>query len=182
MSAAGRFCTMRSWTAGGPKWRAWFKQALDAGVAPTAIVEETLRPAMDEVGDRFSRGEFFLPELILSASAMKRATETLRPHLVGTSDAGRQETVVIGTVQGDVHDIGKNLVAATLEGAGYRVVDIGVDVSPGKYVEAVRDNDPAVVGFSALLSTTMVRSPKPSRPWKRRGCARGASLRSAARP
>jgi len=135
------------------------QQALDAGVAPTAIVEETLRPAMGEVGDLFSRGEFFLPQLLLSASAMKIATETLRPHLVGTSDADRQEAVVIGTVQGDVHDIGKNLVAATLEGAGYRVVDIGVDASPGKYVEAVRANDPAVVGFSALLSTTMVQIP-----------------------
>lgn len=135
------------------------QRALDTGVAPTAIVEETLRPAMGEVGDLFSRGEFFLPQLLLSASAMKIATETLRPYLVGTSDADRQEAVVIGTVQGDVHDIGKNLVAATLEGAGYRVVDIGVDASPGKYVEAVRANDPAVVGFSALLSTTMVQIP-----------------------
>jgi 5-methyltetrahydrofolate--homocysteine methyltransferase len=135
------------------------QQALAEGISPTAIVEETLRPAMGEVGDLFSSGEFFLPQLLLSASAMKIATETLRPHLVGTTDAGRQEAVVIGTVQGDVHDIGKNLVAATLEGAGYRVVDIGVDASPGKYVEAVRANDPAVVGFSALLSTTMVQIP-----------------------
>jgi methylmalonyl-CoA mutase cobalamin-binding domain/chain len=135
------------------------QQALAEGISPTAIVEETLRPAMGEVGDLFSRGEFFLPQLLLSASAMKIATETLRPHLVGTTDAGRQEAVVIGTVQGDVHDIGKNLVAATLEGAGYRVVDIGVDASPGNYVEAVRANDPAVVGFSALLSTTMVQIP-----------------------
>jgi methylmalonyl-CoA mutase cobalamin-binding domain/chain len=135
------------------------QRALDAGVAPTAIVEETLRPAMGEVGDLFSRGEFFLPQLLLAASAMKIATETLRPLLVGAAGARRQEAVVIGTVQGDVHDIGKNLVVATLEGAGYRVVDIGVDASPSKYVEAVRANDPAVVGFSALLSTTMVYIP-----------------------
>ncbi len=135
------------------------QQALDEGVSPTTIVEETLRPAMGEVGDLFSSGEFFLPQLLLSASAMKIATETLRPHLAGACDASQQEAVVIGTVQGDVHDIGKNLVVATLEGAGYRVVDIGVDASPGKYVEAVRANDPAVVGFSALLSTTMVYIP-----------------------
>lgn len=135
------------------------QQALDEGVSPTTIVEETLRPAMGEVGDLFSSGEFFLPQLLLSASAMKIATETLRPHLAGASAASQQEAVVIGTVQGDVHDIGKNLVVATLEGAGYRVVDIGVDASPGKYVQAVRANDPAVVGFSALLSTTMVYIP-----------------------
>lgn len=135
------------------------QQALAAGVAPTTIVEETLRPAMGQVGELFSRGEFFLPQLLLAASAMKIATETLRPLLVGAAGVNRQEAVVIGTVQGDVHDIGKNLVVATLEGAGYRVIDLGVDASPGKYVEAVRANDPAVVGFSALLSTTMVYIP-----------------------
>ena len=123
-----------------------------------AIIEETLRPAMGEVGDLFSRGEFFLPQLLLSASAMKIASEHLRP-LLGGEEVGRQETVVIGTVQGDVHDIGKNLVAATLEGAGYRVVDVGVDAPPEKFVDAVRQHDPAVVGFSALLSTTMVKIP-----------------------
>jgi len=135
------------------------QRALDAGVVPAAIVEGTLRPAMGEVGELFSRGEFFLPQLLLAASAMKIATETLRPLLVDAAGVNRQEAVVIGTVQGDVHDIGKNLVVATLEGAGYRVVDIGVDASPSKYVEAVRANDPAVIGFSALLSTTMVYIP-----------------------
>ncbi len=135
------------------------QRALDAGVVPAAIVEGTLRPAMGEVGELFSRGEFFLPQLLLAASAMKIATETLRPLLVDAAGVNRQEAVVIGTVQGDVHDIGKNLVVATLEGAGYRVVDIGVDASPSKYVEAVRAEDPAVVGFSALLSTTMVYIP-----------------------
>ena len=135
------------------------QRALDAGVVPAAIVEGTLRPAMGEVGELFSRGEFFLPQLLLAASAMKIATETLRPLLVDAAGVNRQEAVVIGTVQGDVHDIGKNLVVATLEGAGYRVVDIGVDASPSKYVEAVRAHDPAVIGFSALLSTTMVYIP-----------------------
>lgn len=135
------------------------QQALAEGVSPTAIVEETLRPAMGEVGDLFSRGEFFLPQLLLSASAMKIATETLRPRLVGVAGAGRQETIVIGTVQGDVHDIGKNLVAATLEGAGYQVVDLGVDATPEQFIAAVRQHNPAVVGLSALLSTTMVKIP-----------------------
>ncbi len=135
------------------------QKALDEGVAPMTIVEETLRPAMSEVGDLFSRGEFFLPQLVLSAAAMKNATDRLRPLLAG-QPIGKQETVVLGTVQGDVHDIGKNLVAATLEGAGYRVVDLGVDAPPAKFVEAVRDSDAAVVGFSALLSTTMVNIPR----------------------
>ena len=156
------------------------QRALDAGVAPTAIVEETLRPAMGEVGELFC-GEFFLPQLLLAASAMKMAMETLRPLLVGAAGANRQEAVVIGTVQGDVHDIGKNLVVATLEGAGYRVVDIGVDASPGKYVEAVRANDPAVVGFSALLSTTMVHIPTTIKALEAAGL-RGAHLGRRRRP
>jgi 5-methyltetrahydrofolate--homocysteine methyltransferase len=135
------------------------QKALDEGVAPMTIVEETLRPAMSEVGELFSRGEFFLPQLVLSAASMKNATETLRPLLAGQA-IGKQETVVLGTVQGDVHDIGKNLVAATLEGAGYRVVDLGVDAPIEKFVDAVKSNDPAVIGFSALLSTTMVNIPR----------------------
>ena len=136
------------------------KQALDEGQTATAIIEQALRPAMDEVGERFSRAEFFLPDLILAAEATKRATAFLRPLLADGSAASRQETIVIGTVQGDLHDIGKNLVVATLEGTGYRVVDLGVDVAPEKFVEAVRQHNPAVVGFSALLSTTMVNIPR----------------------
>jgi len=136
------------------------QQAFDEGATASALVQETLRPAMDEVGDRFSKGDFFLPDLILSAEAMKNAIELLRPMLAEGDAAVRSETIVIGTVQGDVHDIGKNLVVATLEGSGYKVVDLGVDVSPEEYVEAVREHDPIVVGCSALLSTTMVNVPK----------------------
>ena len=134
------------------------QKALDEGITPADIIEKTLRPAMGEVGDLFSRGEFFLPQLLLSASAMKNATDHLRPLLAGGVES-LQETVVIGTVEGDVHDIGKNLVAATLEGAGYRVVDVGVDAPVAKFVDAVRTYNPAVVGFSALLSTTMIKIP-----------------------
>jgi methylmalonyl-CoA mutase cobalamin-binding domain/chain len=137
------------------------KQALEENVSATDIIEKALRPAMDEVGLRFSRAEFFLPDLILAAETTKRAVAYLRPLLGEKGVTSRQETVVIGTVQGDLHDIGKNLVIATLEGTGYRVVDLGVDVAPERFVEAVRMHKPAVVGFSALLSTTMVNIPRP---------------------
>ena len=136
------------------------QQGLSEGVSPMVIVEEVLRPAMAEVGERFSRGEFYLPDLILAANSMKVATDYLRPLLADQTDLVTQETVVVGTVEGDLHDIGKNLVIALLEGTGYRVVDLGVDAKPEKYVEAVREKDPAVIGFSALLSTTMVNIPK----------------------
>jgi 5-methyltetrahydrofolate--homocysteine methyltransferase len=148
------------------------QKALDEGIPAMAIVDETLRPAMSEVGELFSRGEFFLPQLFLSAAAMKNATDKLRPLLAGQA-MGKQETVVLGTVQGDVHDIGKNLVSATLEGAGYRVVDLGVDATPQMFVDAVRDNDPAVVGFSALLSTTMVNIPRTIQAIEEAGLRRG---------
>lgn len=136
------------------------QDALDEGLSPATIVNEALRPAMNEVGDRFSRAEFYLPDLILAAEATKNAIGLLRPLLGEGGAASRQETIVIGTVEGDVHDIGKNLVIATLEGAGYEVVDVGIDVPAQAFVDAVREHDPAVVGFSALLSTTMVNIPR----------------------
>jgi len=140
------------------------------------IIEETLRPAMGEVSQLFSAGEFFLPQLLLSASSMKTAMERLLLLLAGSGIASEQETIVIGTVQGDLHDIGKNLVAATLEGAGYRVVDIGIDASPEKFVAAVREHDPAVIGFSALLSTTMTNIPKTIRALEDAGLRQGRLL------
>lgn len=136
------------------------QETLDEGFAPLEIIEKTLRPAMAEVGERFSRAEFFLPDLILASEAMKRATEYLRPLVADQGQLAAQETIVIGTVEGDLHDIGKNLVIAMLEGAGYKVIDLGVDVKPEEFVEAVWEHDPAVVGFAALLSTTMVNVPK----------------------
>ena len=136
------------------------QKALDEGCAPLAIIEKTLRPAMAEVGERFSQAEFFLPDLILASEAMKNATAYLRPLLADQGELAAQETVVIGTVEGDLHDIGKNLVIATLEGSGYTVIDLGVDVKAETFAEAVGEHDPAVVGFAALLSTTMVNVPK----------------------
>jgi methylmalonyl-CoA mutase cobalamin-binding domain/chain len=111
-------------------------------------------PAMDEVGKRFECNEYFVPELLIAARAMKTSLEIITPHLAdaGAQPAGR---VVIGTVQGDLHDIGKNLVASMLEGGGFQVVDLGVDVSPDRFVEAAKEKDGTIVALSALLTTTM---------------------------
>ncbi len=129
-------------------------QALAAGGEPLRLVQEGMMPAMAEVGRRFEAGEYFVPELLLSARAMKGALELLRPRLSasGVQPVGR---VVLGTVQGDLHDIGKNLVAAMLEGGGYEVIDLGVDVKPERFVAAVREKRPHIVAMSALLTTTM---------------------------
>ena len=152
------------------------QRALDEGVAPMTIIERTLRTAMNEVGERFSSGQYYLPNLLLAASAMKMAMERLQPLLAGEAGASKQETIVIGTVQGDLHDIGKNLVVATLEGAGYRVVDLGIDVPPEGFVNAVRENKPVVVGLSALLSTTMVNIPRTIRAIEEAGLRSGQML------
>jgi corrinoid protein of di/trimethylamine methyltransferase len=129
-------------------------QALASGVDPQSILDETLIPAMDEVGRLFEAGEYFVPELLIAARAMKGALEILRP-LLATRSSSTAGKVVIGTVCGDLHDIGKNLVGVMLEGGGFEVVDLGVDVSPEKFIEAVRDPDVNLVAMSALLTTTM---------------------------
>ncbi len=130
------------------------KAVLEAKVDPSEIVQKHMIPAMDEVGKRFESNEYFVPELLIAARAMKTALELITPHLVaaGVEPAGR---VVIGTVQGDLHDIGKNLVASMLEGGGFQVVDLGVDVPPEKFVEAVREKGGTILALSALLTTTM---------------------------
>ncbi len=128
--------------------------ALAAGVDPQKLVTEQMIPAMDEAGRRFECNEFFVPELLVSARAMKAALELIRPLLAarGAQPAGR---VVIGTVKGDLHDIGKNLVAAMLEGGGFEVIDLGVDVSPDRFVATAREKDAHLIALSALLTTTM---------------------------
>jgi 5-methyltetrahydrofolate--homocysteine methyltransferase len=130
------------------------EQALSAGVEPLKLVQDYMVPAMGEVGRRFECNEYFVPELLLSARAMKAALELIRPLLAasGAQPAGR---VVIGTVKGDLHDIGKNLVAAMLEGGGYEVIDLGVNVPPEKFVEVAREKNANLVAMSALLTTTM---------------------------
>ena len=131
------------------------RELLDGGESPDALMKEAMIPAMEEVGDFFQRGEYFLPEMLLAARAMQRGMEVLKPALV-SSGAGFPGKVVIGTIKGDIHDIGKNLVGMTLEGAGFEVVDLGVDVSPERFAEAVSEHSPQVLGLSALLTTTML--------------------------
>jgi 5-methyltetrahydrofolate--homocysteine methyltransferase len=130
------------------------ERAVAKGVEPLAIVAEHLVPAMAEVGARFERGEFFVPEMLMSASAMQLGMGVLKPLLAG-QEAVRAQRVVIGTVQSDIHDLGKNLVAIMLSGAGFEVEDLGSDVAPEEFVEAVRRKGPHILGMSALMTTTM---------------------------
>jgi len=130
------------------------QSALDAGAEPGAILRDVMVPAMDEVGRRYECGDYFLPEMLISARAMKEALALLRPRLVAT-DVKPAGTVVAGTVKGDLHDIGKNLVCMMLEGAGFEVLFLGVDVSPEKFVELVKKHNVKLLGLSALLTTTM---------------------------
>jgi 5-methyltetrahydrofolate--homocysteine methyltransferase len=130
------------------------KAALAANANPGDLVQKYMIPAMDEVGKRFECNEYFVPELLIAARAMKTALELIAPLLAaaGTEPVGR---VVIGTVQGDLHDIGKNLVASMLEGGGFKVIDLGVDVPPERFVEVAKEKDGTIVALSALLTTTM---------------------------
>ncbi len=138
------------WTAA----RETVDKALAEGADPLKIVQEYMVPAMDEVGRRFECNEYFVPELLLAARAMKAALEPIRPLLVARG-AQPEARVAIGTIKGDLHDIGKNLVAAMLEGGGFEVIDLGVNVSPEQFVAAVRERNANIVAMSALLTTTM---------------------------
>lgn len=130
------------------------KALLAEKVSPQEILNEGLIAGMSEVGDRFKCGDYFVPEMLIAARAMQSSMDLLRPQLV---DAGVEPigTIVLGTVRGDLHDIGKNLTGMLLEGAGFRVVDVGVDASAEKFVNAVKENNAQLVGMSALLTTTM---------------------------
>ena len=128
--------------------------ALAAGTPAEDILYKACIPAMEEVGRLFEEGEKFVPEMLISARAMQTGMKLLKPHLAG-KDIRTVGKVLVGTVQGDLHDIGKNLVAMMLEGSGFEVVDLGTDVSPAKFVDAVRQHGPHVIGMSALLTTTM---------------------------
>jgi 5-methyltetrahydrofolate--homocysteine methyltransferase len=134
--------------------RALTEQALAEGVDPLKLVNESLVPAMDEVGRRYESNEYFVPELLISARAMKAALELIRPLLTARGDKpiGR---VAIGTVRGDLHDIGKNLVASLLEGGGFEVIDLGVNVSPERFIATIKEKNATIVAMSALLTTTM---------------------------
>jgi len=128
--------------------------AIAAGMGPDTILFDALIPSLEEVGARFERGDFFVPEMLIAGKAMSGALNVLRPLLAETG-AESIGTYVMGTVKGDVHDIGKNLVNIMLEGAGFTVIDIGVQAPPEKFIEAIREHKPDIVGMSAFLTTTM---------------------------
>jgi 5-methyltetrahydrofolate--homocysteine methyltransferase len=128
--------------------------ALDAGLEPGNILAEGMIAAMKEVGRLFEEGDYFVPEMLIAARAMQAGLGLLKPHLL-SSDVKSAGKVAIGTVKGDLHDIGKNLVALMLEGAGFEINDLGVDVAPEKFVDAIANGGADIVAFSALLTTTM---------------------------
>lgn len=133
------------------------QKRLESGLAPLACIE-AMMAGLDETGKRFESGDFFLPELIMAADAFKTGMEVLTPHMGGATRQFKG-TVVLGTVQGDVHDIGKNLVGFMLESSGFRVIDLGTDVQPERFVEAVKEHSADVLAMSALLTTTMLGMP-----------------------
>ncbi|MEJ2038361.1 MAG: corrinoid protein [Desulfosarcinaceae bacterium] len=130
------------------------QKAVDAGGDPQQILDRGLIAAMDVVGRKFAQGTLFVPQMLRSAKTMQRCVELLKPHFRGEGIKTKGK-IILGTVKGDLHDIGKNLVAMMLEGAGFQIIDLGVDVSPESFVKAVADEGGQILGMSALLSTTM---------------------------
>jgi 5-methyltetrahydrofolate--homocysteine methyltransferase len=130
------------------------REALEAGIEPERVLNAGMIAAMAEVGRLFEEGEFFVPEMLVAARTMQTGLAALKPHLVeaNVKPAGR---IALGTVRGDLHDIGKNLVGIMLEGAGFEVIDLGVDVPPERFLELVQGGDVKIIGLSALLTTTM---------------------------
>ena len=130
------------------------KEGLELGMSPLTILFDALIPALEEVGRLFEQGEYFVPEMLMSARAMQGAMAILKP-LIAETGAKPIGVFVMGTVKGDIHDIGKNLVNIMLEGAGFEVIDLGINVSPEKFIDAIREHKPQAVGMSAFLTTTM---------------------------
>ena len=138
-----------------PQVKELVKKALDEGVEVEKILNEALVAGMDVVGKKFQANEFYVPEMLIAARAMKAGMEIIKPILV-QEDIKSQGTVVLGTVKGDLHDIGKNLVGMMLEGAGFEVIDAGIDVAPEVFVQTAKEKEAHLIGLSALLTTTMV--------------------------
>jgi 5-methyltetrahydrofolate--homocysteine methyltransferase len=135
------------------------KQALDDGVGALTIVEEGLTKGMDIVGEKFEKQEFFLPDLLLASETVKQAMYILKPYLAA-APSRKKVKVVMGSVEGDIHDIGKNLVSNTLEVSGFTVIDLGVNVPPARFIEAAKEHNADLIGCSALISATMVNLEK----------------------
>ncbi len=146
------------------------KQALDAGISAQKILSEGLTPGMEKVGIKFRENKVFVPQVLMSAKAMSTALEHLKPYFL-SGEVKQKGTFIIGTVEGDLHDIGKNLVSMMVEGNGWKVIDLGTDVSADRFVATLLENENAIVGLSALLTTTMVsmeritKSIKEAVPW-----------------
>jgi 5-methyltetrahydrofolate--homocysteine methyltransferase len=149
--------------------------ALDNGTEAETILNSGLIAAMKEVGQLFEDGEYFVPEMLISARAMQSGMIILRPHLVA-QDIKPIGKVVIGTVKGDLHDIGKNLVSMMLEGSGFQIFDLGTDVSPEKFLDAINTHKPDIVGMSALLTTTMVNMEKTMQFLEENGVRKGIKV------
>ncbi|HIR37971.1 MAG TPA: corrinoid protein [Candidatus Limisoma gallistercoris] len=131
------------------------KSALSENISPKVLIDDYLIKAMEEIGRRFEQHKVFVPELLMAGRAMKMSLSLIQPLLKGENTSLMLGTVVIGTVKGDLHDIGKNLVGSMFEGCGFKVVDLGVDVDATKFINAVKENNASIVGLSALLTTTM---------------------------
>lgn len=132
------------------------REALQENISPQSLISDYLIKGMEEIGTQFEIGKAYVPNLLMSARAMKGALELLKPYMENDKEATSLGKVVVGTVKGDLHDIGKNLVCSMLEGCGFEVINLGVDVSDEKFVQAVKDNKADIVCMSALLTTTMV--------------------------
>lgn len=138
-----------------PKVKELVKKAIDEGQDVKKVLNEGLIAGMNVVGEKFKKNEFYVPEVLIAARAMKSGMEIIKP-ILADKDVRGLGTIVLGTVRGDLHDIGKNLVGMMLEGGGFEVVDLGVDVSPEKFVEVTKEKKAQLIGLSALLTTTMV--------------------------
>ncbi len=136
------------------------QKGLDQGLLPMEILEKGLRPAMEEIGRKFESLEIFLPEMMSAADAMTAGVDILQPHLASSGQDARKGLIVLGTVEGDVHEIGKNIVSIMLQGAGYRVEDVGYDVPVLTFVDKVKALNPDILGMSALMTSTMVHMPR----------------------
>ncbi len=151
------------------------QRALDEGKSASELLNDGLIPAMDEVGKKYEAGEIYVPEMLMAAKAMKAALAILRPILAETGVEAKGK-VVIGTVEGDLHDIGQNLVSIMLEGAGYEVNNLGIDNTKDVFVEAVKETEPDVVAMSALLTTTMIQMPEVIEALKSSGLRDGVKI------
>jgi len=158
-----------------PKTEELTQKALDEKISPADILNKGLVAGMDVVGEKFKNNEFYVPEVLIAARAMKTAMKLLRPKLIesGIEPVGK---FVVGTVKGDLHDIGKNLVSMMLEGAGFEVIDLGVDVTPEKFINAAKENNAKIIGMSALLTTTMLNMKSTIEELKKQGLKQQISV------